>query len=356
MARKPRIKQFSTVLLIGTFSALLSIVFWVCLGTLLLYHSNVEIRRVVEYLRENHSMTPFLTLMAIVWFSFLFSCLVSALLIRWQLKPFRALIDGMNRLSHGDFQARLPVPRLRTEEFVQVTESFNRMAEELSNTELLRKDFVNNFSHEFKTPITSIRGFARILQGDELTEEERKEYLSIIAAESDRLSRLAHNVLLLSKVEHQGIVSQQSPFHPAEDIRLTILALEPTWTKKALTFELELEELTFSGNQELLRHVWSNLIENAIKFSAQGQEIHVRLFTAGGRLCFEVTDFGIGMSQETCQRVFEKFYQGDSARTTPGNGIGLSIVKSVVLLHGGDIAVSSSPGQGAQFSLQLPLP
>ena len=229
------------------------------------------------------------------------------------------------------------------------------MAEELSGIEMFRTDFINNFSHEFKTPIVSIRGFARQLEREDLTEEQRREYTRIIAAESERLANMSANVLLLTKLENQQIVTDRARYRLDEQIRGCILLLEKQWEEKELELVLDLDELEYEGNEEMMSHVWVNLLGNAIKFSPPGGALEVSCMQVQSFIVARVTDHGEGMDAETRERVFEKFFQGDTAHATVGNGLGLSLVKRIVDLCRGKVTVQSAPGQGTTFAVYLPI-
>lgn len=291
------------------------------------------------------------------------------------LRPFRILISATKRMAKGDFSARIHLAStLMPYEFTQLTESFNAMAEELGNTELLRSDFIHNFSHEFKTPINSLRGFAKLLKDPNLSEAERQEYLDIIISESERLSALSTNVLNLCKIENQTIATDKAPYDAAEQLRRSLLLLEPKWSKKNLDLDPDLpDSLQFNGNQDLLNHLWVNLLDNAIKFSPEGGKLEMRLWrdaapeagtlaaepkdakrAAAGGLWFSVRDYGPGMNEEVRAHMFDKFYQGDSSHSTEGNGIGLTIVQKIVSLYEGTLLVESTPGQGSTFTVFLP--
>lgn len=229
------------------------------------------------------------------------------------------------------------------------------MAEELSSLELLRTDFVNNFSHEFKTPIASIRGFARILQREDLTEEERKEYLEIIADESERLTELATNVLNLSRIENQTILSSQTVFNCSEQIRRAIVLLEPKWSKKNQNIRLECDEVKIYANMELLEQVWINLLDNAIKFSPENSEIRLLIRKRPGYILVTVSDSGPGIEKEAEAHIFDKFYQGDTSHAVAGNGLGLAIVRKILELHEGSIRVAETGAYGTVFEVRLPV-
>ena len=285
--------------------------------------------------------------------SVIMGCFFSWIFSKRILSPFREIIDAVNRLADGDFKVRLHL----TEELWEsreMTKSFNHMAEELGSLEMLRSDFVNNFSHEFKTPIASIRGFARMLQREDLTREEQKEYLQIIVDESERLTGLATNVLNLSKIENQTILTGQVQFNCTEQIRRIIALLEPKWSKKNLKFLLEADEIMIYGNMELLEQVWINLLDNAIKFSPDSSGIELLLRKRPGGVLFTITDHGSGIPSEAQTHIFDKFYQGDTSHTVQGNGLGLTIAKKIIELHKGNIQIKKSDISGTIFEVMLP--
>ena len=273
---------------------------------------------------------------------------------RAKLKPMSDLVQGMRAVSEGDFDVRVDEAGV-SGDMGELVSTFNEMAKELGGLELFRKDFINNFSHEFKTPIVSIRGFAKQLERDDLTEEQRREYLDIIISESDRLANMSSNVLLLSKLENQTIVTDKTVYRLDEQLRRCLLLLEKQWTEKALELDLDLDEVEFLGNEEMMRHVWVNLIGNAVKFSPRGGALTLRLRREGDAAVARVSDCGEGMDEATRRRVFEKFYQGDTAHAAEGNGLGLALAKRIVDLCGGAIAVESAPGAGTTFTVRLPL-
>lgn len=269
------------------------------------------------------------------------------------LRPLKQLTEATRQVREGNFTVRIPEQSKRTE-LNQLIVSFNLMLDELENNEIFRKDFVNNFSHEFKTPIVSIRGFARQLQNDDLTPEQRQEYIDIIIAESDRLAGMSTNVLLLSKLENQTIVTDKSCFFLDEQMRNEILLLEAVWAKKDLCISPELDSVEYEGSAELLSHVWRNLLSNAIKFAPDHSELQINLRREAEQIVVEIIDEGPGMDEETAARIFDKFYQGDTSHKSEGNGLGLSIAKRAAVLCGGTIDVQSTPGQGCTFTVKLP--
>lgn len=275
---------------------------------------------------------------------------------RIPLEPIRNILRQINRLAAGDFKARLYFGELLAGHpfFKELSNDFNKMAEELENTEMLRGDFINNFSHEFKTPIVSIAGFAKLLRRGDLTEVQKEEYLAVIEEESLRLSSMATNVLNLTKVENQAILTDVSRFNLSEQLRSCILLLADKWEKKELDFQVEFGEYMISASEELLKQVWINLIDNAVKFSPPGGVIEVGIERKADRIVVSVINAGEVIPSESQARIFRKFYQADSSHSREGNGIGLAIAKRVTELHHGRISVQSENNRTI-FRVELPV-
>ena len=227
------------------------------------------------------------------------------------------------------------------------------MAEELENTEMLRGDFINNFSHEFKTPIVSIAGLAKLVNKGDLDEEQRSQYLNTIESESLRLADMATNVLNLTKVENQTILSEITEYNLSEQIRSCVLLLENKWTQKDIGLSLDFDEINIEGNEELLKQIWINLTDNAIKFSPKGGTVTIEIEEDSEYTTVRVKNTGSEISEADRRKIWNKFYQADKSHTTEGNGIGLAIVKRIVDLHGGEVDVESGNGEVC-FSVALP--
>ena len=271
------------------------------------------------------------------------------------LSPINNLINKMNRLAAGDFKARLEfgAPLGNHPAFKEISTSFNKMAEELENTELLRGDFINNFSHEFKTPIVSIAGFAKLLQKGNLTEEQARQYLSSIEEESMRLSYMATNVLNLTKVENQSILSEVTEYNLSEQLRSAVLLLEAKWSKKGIELQLEFDEYGIVASEELLKQVWINLLDNAVKFSPYGGAVSVDIREEERTVSVSISNSGSPIPEDKLDRIFGKFYQADESHASEGNGVGLAIVKKVVELHRGRVSVKSDD-RLTVFEVELP--
>ena len=291
---------------------------------------------------------------------FIYICLIigsflASLTGKITLKPIKRMIDQLDRLANGDFKARLhfgkPIADHPT--FKQVETSFNRAAEELEHTEMLRSDFINNFSHEFKTPIVSIAGFAKLLRRGNLTDEQKQEYLEVIEEESLRLSALANNVLNLTRVENQTILTEVTQFNLSEQIRGAVLLLAEKWTPKNLYMDIQFGEHMICANEELLKQVWINLLDNAIKFSEPNGTISVDISERSDSLSISVSNHGKDIPKDRIDHIFNKFYQVDESHSSLGNGIGLAVVKKVCELHGGTVSASSENGTTV-FTVVLP--
>ena len=278
---------------------------------------------------------------------------LSMVMSRVVLKPVSRLSEASQQIARGDFDLNLTYEGA-IEEFRDTYRSFNTMARELRSIETLRADFIANVSHEFKTPLTAIEGYAMLLQDRDLTEGERADCAQRILDSAGRLSALVSNILLLSKLEQQTASVEKSPFRLDEQIRQVMVELEPLWEPKELELELELPPLRYEGSESLLYHVWSNLLSNAVKFSPQGGALTVTLAEDEGTVVFSVTDRGPGMSADVQRHIFDKFYQGDPSRRQEGNGLGLPLARRITELCGGGIAVSSAPGRGSTFEVTLP--
>jgi len=287
--------------------------------------------------------------------TFLISAIAGTIIIlfvvRGIVEPIQRLSKASKEVAKGNFDIEVQV-RSR-DEIGQLTSDFNLMTKELKNIDILRKDFVTNVSHEFKTPITSIRGFAKLIRDGKLTNEQLIEYSDIIVDESQRLSLLSSNLLKLSELDSKIIRDEAVSFSLDEQIRKTILILEVQWSTKDIEFDINLEEILITGDEHLLQEVWLNLIQNAIKFSNQNGKIKVNLFRDHDVIKVVIVDNGIGISSEDKKRIFERFYKGDKSRSKDGNGLGLVIVERIVKLSNGKVYVESELGTGTTVTVEL---
>lgn len=267
--------------------------------------------------------------------------------------PIQKLGEAMDRVADGDFEVGLD-DKCGFKEIREIYRNFNLMVCELHSTEILQTDFVSNVSHEFKTPINAIEGYATLLQGeDHLLTDEQSQYIEKILINTKRLSNLVGNILLLSKVDNQSIQTKQSTFRIDEQIRQSVVLLEPEWVKKDIDFDVDLEVAEYTGNENLMLHVWSNLLGNAIKFSPQNGYIGIKLIRRKGRIIYTITDNGPGIPEDMQKHIFERFYQSDSSHKEEGNGLGLALVKQIVELSGGKVEVENISDGGCRFTVTL---
>ena len=300
------------------------------------------------------TVNPYSLIITLLCICSVIGTILSGFFGKYYLRPLKQLIQATEQVKKGDFKVQVERQNNPNSEMGALIISFNEMVRELDGIEMFRNDFINNFSHEFKTPIVSIRGFANELQAGDLTEEQRAEYAKIIAEESDRLARLSISVLELSKLENQQIVTDKTEFFLDEQLRQAILRQEPIWTEKNIEIIPELDEVRFYSNEELLSHIWDNLISNALKFTPNGGSVGVELCADEKSVTVRVSDTGIGMTEDVKSHIFEKFYQGDPSHTGGGYGVGLPMVARVVSLCGGSIEVESQPEKGSTFTVILP--
>lgn len=290
----------------------------------------------------------------VIIFCDILGAIATVLISRRIIAPITRLTEAMRKVTQGDFSVRLEY-KSQIAEIQEMYNNFNRMATELSATEVLQSDFVSNVSHEFKTPINAIEGYTMLLQEDDGLNQEQREYSEKILFNTKRLSGLVSNILLLSKLDNQNIPVKQGRFRLDEQIRQAIVYLEPKWSAKELDFDVDLEEISFTGNEQLLPHIWLNLIENAIKFSPPGGVLAIRLKASEQNILVSVQDEGPGIPPKEQKRIFEKFYQADSSHKDEGNGLGLALVRQVVVLHRGRIEVENCTPRGCKFTVVLPV-
>lgn len=269
------------------------------------------------------------------------------------IDPIAKLRSAMREVADGDFKVEAKCES-RIQDVQDIYDSFNSMVRELSTTETLQTDFISDVSHEFKTPINAIEGYASLLEGEPSPEEQRA-YVEKILFNTRRLSALTGNILLLSKLSNQSILPQKTQFRLDEQIRQAIVALEQKWSEKELGFEVELAETPFFGYESLLPHVWTNLIGNAVKFSPKGGEIRIKMMRTEGAVVFTIEDDGPGIVPGDEEHIFTKFYQSESSHGMEGNGLGLALVRQIVEMSGGSVDVRNLEVGGCRFTVRLPL-
>ncbi len=282
----------------------------------------------------------------------LIGILVTSQLSKYFFNPIKKLRVAMDKVADGDFSVRLE-GKSSSKEIMEIYTGFNLMAHELSSTEILQTDFVSNVSHEFKTPINAIEGYSTLLQDSENLKDDQHEYIDKILFNTQRLSSLVGSILLLSKLENQQIPTNQTEYRLDEQIRQSVVALESAWVQKDIELDVELDRVSYLGNEQMMRHVWDNLISNAVKFSPQGGMVKLRLTQKARKLIFTIEDQGPGLSEDAQKHIFDKFYQGDTSHKQDGSGLGLALAKRILTIEKGQITAENIHDGGCRFTVTL---
>lgn len=308
------------------------------------------------YLLEGLGVIPSLgiyTLISLLLVSGITVALMSYFIGRRVLTPLVKLSSASKEVARGNFDVTVS-DSSKMEEVQSTFRNFNAMVRELKSISTLSSDFIANVSHEFKTPLSVIEGYAMLLQDDRLTAQEREDYLNKILVNTRRLNTLVGNILMLSKMETKPLPEQYTRFRLDEQLRQVVAQLEPQWSAKGISFRVRLDEVELLGWEQVLPYVWSNLVSNAIKFSPSGSVIALTLLEQRECAVVTVSDRGCGMEPDVQERIFEKFYQCDTSHKAEGNGLGLALVRQIVELSQGVVEVESQPGKGSTFRVILP--
>jgi signal transduction histidine kinase len=284
-----------------------------------------------------------------------FGSLLILVAARYLVKPLHDFTNATKRMAEGDFSVRIITKH--KDEIGTLTKSFNHMANELGMLDKMRQDFVANVSHDIQSPLTSISGFVKALKHKKMDESSRQHYLSIIEDESERLSRLSENLLQLSSLQYEHHPFHPRPYRLDEQIRRAVITLEPQWSAKDLTLDVDLEDTIIEADEDQLNQVWSNLLVNSIKFTPEVKRIRVELKVIEGMAIVKVSDKGIGIPEDELDAIFKPFYKIDKSRdrSISGSGLGLSITKRIIDIHSGTIQATSRHRKGTDIIVKLPL-
>ena len=290
-------------------------------------------------------LTPLITV--------LITIMIVTIISRKAVSPVVELSEATKQIASGNFDITVNHSG-RKDEFGQLTRNFMLMAQGLKSNELLSKDFISNVSHEFRTPLAIISGYTKLLDSDEITKDERHDYNLKIQSETQRLIKLISNILNLSKLDNQKIQERHKLFSLDEQIRQAVLSLEAQWRAKGIRMDIDVPEINYLGTEDLLAQVWSNILDNAVKFTGENGVIGIQARLDKDKVIVEISDNGIGMELATQQRIFERFYQGDSSHSAQGNGLGLALVKQILDVLDGSISIKSELGGGSVFTVAIP--
>ncbi|MBE6672990.1 MAG: HAMP domain-containing histidine kinase [Ruminococcaceae bacterium] len=354
MSEKPRWSRF--VRAFSHFMFFFFIVSFVISCCTMLFVTVLSESLEVTLTEENVAAAAKLTFLNVVVISLIFT-VADGIRRRFTVeRPAKQIVTASEKMIAGDFNVRVkPVSKFMCDEnFNKIIDCINQMAKELSGVETLRTDFVANVSHEMKTPLAVMQNYATLLQSEDLTEEQRREYARAISSACRHLSEMVSNVLKLSRLENQQIYPKTERYDLGEQLCECLLQYEGVWEKKRIEIETDIEDdVVITADRELLSHVWSNLFSNAFKFTPDGGRVSLTLKKEGNLAIVRVADTGIGISSQVGEHIFEKFYQADASHATKGNGLGLALVKRIIDITRAEISVESTLGKGSVFTVKL---
>ncbi|MFB1082594.1 sensor histidine kinase [Jeotgalibacillus sp. JSM ZJ347] len=291
-------------------------------------------------------------------YSFLAVALIGSILILFAISFLTRRLDRISKASRQVYEGNYTV-RIQdkgTDEIGDLARQFNQMAEELETNEYLNKELSAVMAHEFKTPVSSMIGFAALLKKMDVPDEKRIEYALVIEREAKRLARLSSTLLKLSKFDHKLVHMTKSHYQLDEQIRECLLMLQPQWEEKQLELEIDLMTCKWTGDRELMSQVWINIMKNAVEHSPQHGKLIIRTDKSDDEMIVRIQDTGEGIAPEHIERIFERFYQVDRTRSAAGTGLGLALVRKIIDLHGGEVRVQSKMGEGTVLTVVLPFP
>lgn len=310
----------------------------------------------VDFTADNITVAAKLTFGNVMLLSLIFT-IIDAVRRRATVEvPVRKIVKAAEQIMQGDFSVRIsPIGKLgQYNEFDEIIDCFNKLAQELGSVETLRTDFIANVSHEMKTPLAVMQNYGTLLQAPGLSEEQRMEYAKGVTDGARRMADMMTNILKLNRLENQQIFPQVAEYDLGEQLCECLLQYEDVWEKNSIEIDTDIEDnVKVKADAELLSLVWNNLFSNAFKFTEPGGKVILSLTQENGQAVVKIQDTGCGMTPEVGAHIFEKFYQGDTSHSVQGNGLGLALVKRVVDITQGEIGVESTLGKGSTFTVKL---
>ena len=288
-------------------------------------------------------------------FTILLSIVMVVFSTKYLVKPISKLTKATKSLSNGDFDVELEINRY--DELGELSRSFLRMAQKLEQMDDMRKEFISNISHDIQSPLSNIKGYTKLLENESIGPEERGHYISIVNGEIKRLSTLTTQLLLLASLDRNEDILKKKSFNVGQQIKELIRNYQWLVSENSIMISYSLPDCEIVGDPSLLNTVWDNLLSNAIKYNKPEGNIEISIEAKGESILVTFQDTGIGLKNTEVERIFDRFYRADTARTQTisGTGLGLSIVWTIVQLHDGHVTVNSIEEKGTTFSVQLPI-
>ncbi len=270
-------------------------------------------------------------------------------------RPLGKILDATEKIANGDFSTKILIDKEygKYNEYDVIMDNINLMADELKKNEVLKTDFISSVTHELKTPLAVINNYSSLLAKEGIDEESRIRYAKTVQQASKKLDDLISNILKLNKLENQTIKPDIARFNLTETLAQSVLAYESVCEDKGIELDCDFDDVWMHSSESMLEIVFNNLISNAVKFTNNGGKVSVTLKKKADIAIVSVTDTGCGMTKETGARIFDKFYQGDTSRSSEGNGLGLALVKKVINVLGGEISVQSELNKGSTFTVKI---
>lgn len=272
-------------------------------------------------------------------------------LARQLIQPLKQLQKATEQIAQENYDIQLTIER--DDELGMLATQFQKMAKRLAENDQTKKDFINNVSHDFQSPLLNIQGYANVLKDGENTEEERVQYLGIIEQETKRLSALTKQLLLLSSLDQKSLPIDKTYFSLDQQLKERLFSKRWKLEDKQLELIYELEPVEIYADQHLLEQVWDNLLSNAIRYSEGGSKIAVTCSKKEGFVQVVIQDNGIGIPKEALEKVKERFYRVDPSRSSQSSGLGLAIVTEIVKRHDGEFIIESELGKGTKVTVRF---
>ncbi|MBE5732029.1 MAG: HAMP domain-containing histidine kinase [Clostridiales bacterium] len=309
----------------------------------------------IETKTDNKVLIAILILIVIIMLALIVT-IIDAIRRKFMVyRPLGKILDATEKIANGDFSTKILIDKEygKYNEYDVIMDNINLMADELKKNEVLKTDFISSVTHELKTPLAVINNYSSLLAKEEIDEESRIRYAKTVQQASKKLDDLISNILKLNKLENQTIKPDIARFNLTETLAQSVLAYESVCEDKGIELDCDFDDVWVYSSESMLEIVFNNLISNAVKFTNNGGKVSVTLKKKADIAIISVTDTGCGMTKETGARIFDKFYQGDTSRSSEGNGLGLALVKKVINVLGGEISVQSELNKGSTFTVKI---